>query len=105
MGGACAPIRSPPGISGTGHPARVYSEWLSYSHRHRKIFLNCDLPHTSAPSPLTHFVERGRMGRHAGILDNFRLSTLHCKARKTNVAPAKQSKGVGMAQGDNLCGV
>ena len=26
MGGACAPIRSPPGISGTGHPARVYPE-------------------------------------------------------------------------------
>src|ERR1700736_5778548 len=26
MGRACAPIRSPPGISGTGHPARVYPE-------------------------------------------------------------------------------
>src|SRR6516162_8025871 len=26
MGGACAPIRSPPGISGTEHPARVYPE-------------------------------------------------------------------------------
>jgi len=24
MGRACAPVRSPPGISGTGHPARVY---------------------------------------------------------------------------------
>ena len=26
MGGACAPIRSPPGIPGTGYPARVYPE-------------------------------------------------------------------------------
>src|ERR1700730_8399135 len=26
MGGACTPIRSPPGISGTEHPARVYPE-------------------------------------------------------------------------------
>jgi len=26
---ACAPIRSPPGISGTGHPARVISRSLA----------------------------------------------------------------------------
>src|SRR5215467_4191094 len=26
MGGAYAPIRSPPGVSGTEHPARVYPE-------------------------------------------------------------------------------
>jgi hypothetical protein len=73
--------------------------------RRRKIFLNSDLPHTSAPSPLTILWSVGGWAVHAAILDNFRLSTLHCKARKNKVAPAKQSKGVGIAQGDKLCRV